>query len=259
MMRRLVVLASLIFAVAVNYGINAFGWGQSPAEFSRDSDQSLRVAGYAFSIWGPIFLGLIIYAMRQALPQTAESDLIRRMGWPSVLALMGIGWWTVAAALDAEVATIVLIFGSLSTLLIPLLRQARQIRALARFDRDRLMVVWPLAALAGWLTVASPVNLLTVATGNGDLPAFASPTLWALLAVVGIVVTTLAITAGLRTLAYPIPVVWGLVGAFVAEQVRNPVLAFGALGAAGLVLVGAVILTFGLRREVARADAPTHG
>lgn len=259
MMRRLVVLASLIFAVAVNYGINAFGWGQSPAEFSRDSDQSLRVAGYAFSIWGPIFLGLIIYAVRQALPQTAESDLIRRMGWPSVLALMGIGWWTVAAALDAEVATIVLIFGSLSTLLIPLLRQARQIRALARFDRDRLMVVWPLAALAGWLTVASPVNLLTVATGNGDLPAFASPTLWALLAVVGIVVTTLAVTAGLRTLAYPMPVVWGLVGAFVAEQVRNPVLAFGALGAAGLVLVGAVILTFGLKREIARADAPTHG
>ena len=259
MTRRLVVLAAVVFAVAVNYGINAFGWGQSPAEFSRDSDDSLRVAGYAFAIWGPIFLGLIVYAVRQALPQTGESDLIRRMGWPSVLALLGIGWWTVAAALDAEVATLVLIFGALSTLLIPLLRQAREIRALGLFDRDRLTVVWPLAALAGWLTVASPVNLLTVATGNGDLPAFASPTVWALLAVGGIVLTTLAVTARLRTLAYPMPVAWGLVGAFVAEQVRNPVLAFGALGAAGLVLVGAVILTFGLKRDVARVDAPTHG
>ena len=105
-------------------------------------------------------------------------------GWPSVLALLGIGWWIVAAAWDLEVATIVLIFGSLTVLLIPLLRKADAIRALSNKDRDRWMTVWPLAALAGWLTVAAPVNLLTVATGNGDLPAALPPTAWALIAVV---------------------------------------------------------------------------
>jgi hypothetical protein len=257
--RRLIVLAAALFAVAVNYGINAMGWGQSPAEFSRDSDENLRVATYAFSIWGPIFIGLLIYAIRQVLPQTGESDLIHRMGWPSALALLGIGWWTVAAAFDAEIATIVLIFGSLSVLLIPLLRDAGSIRALPRFDRDRLTVLWPLAALAGWLTVASPVNLLTVATGNGDLPTGAEGTVWAVVAVGLIALVGLAVTERLRTLAYPLPISWGLVGAFVAEQERNPTLAYAALAAAGVVLVGGVILALGLKRGVVRTDAASHG
>ncbi|HEV2082416.1 MAG TPA: hypothetical protein VGR32_08165 [Brevundimonas sp.] len=251
--RRLIVLATTLFAIAVNYGINAFGWGQSPAEFSADSDETLRVASYAFSIWGAIFLGLLIYAVRQVLPQTGESDLIRRMGWPSVLALLGVGWWTVAAAWDAEAATVVIIFATLAVLLVPLLRNAAGIRTLDRFARDRLTVVWPLAALAGWLTVAAPVNLLTVLTGNGDLPASPSPTVWALIAVGAVTLAALAVTERLRTLAYGLPIAWGLVGAFVAEQERNPTLAFSALGAAAVVLVGAVILTFGLKRGVERA------
>jgi hypothetical protein len=257
--RRLIVLAATLFAIAVNYGINALGWGQSPAEFSRDSDENLRVATYAFSIWGPIFLGLLIYAVRQVLPQTGESDLIRRMGWPSVLALLGIGWWTVAAAVDAEVVTIVLIFGALSVLLIPLIRNAGLIRGLGRFERDRMTVVWPLAALAGWLTVASPVNLLTVATGNGDLPAGVPAVVWSLLAVGGVTLLALWVTERTRTLAYPLPVSWGLVGVFVAEQERNPTLAFAALAAAGVVLVGVVILAFGLKRGVERDDATVPG
>ena len=233
--RRLVVLAAAVFA--------------------EDSGETLRVATYAFSIWGPIFIGLMIYAVRQVLPQTGESDLIRRLGWPSVLALLGIGWWTVAAAMDAEPATIILIFGSLLVLLIPLLSLAPVIRGLERFDRDRLTVVWPLAALAGWLTVASPVNLLTVLTGNGDLPAGLPPTGWALLAVGAVVLVCLAVSERLRTLAYPLPIAWGLVGAFVAEQERNPTLAYAALGAAAVVLIGGVIFAFGLRRDVARPPA----
>lgn len=256
--RRLIVLAATLFAIAVNYGINATGWGQSPAEFSQDSDENLRVASYAFSIWGVIFLGLLIYAVRQVLPQTGESDLIRRMGWPSVAALLGIGWWSVAAAFDAELATIILIFGSLIVLLVPLLRNATLIRGLDRFERDRMTVVWPLAALAGWLTVASPVNLLTVLTGNGDLPAGAPPVLWSLLAVGGVTLLALWVTERTRTLAYPLPISWGLVAVFVAEQERNPLLAFCALGAAGVVLVGAVILAMGLKRGVERGDT-AHG
>jgi hypothetical protein len=256
--RRLVVLAATLFAIIVNYGINAVGWGQSPAEFSQDSDENLRVASYAFSIWGLIFLGLLVYAIRQVLPQTGESEPIRRMGWPSVAALLGMGWWTVAAALDAELATILLIFGSLIVLLVPLLGNAALIRGLGRLDRDRTTVVWPLAALAGWLTVASPVNLLTVVTGNGDLPAGVDPVIWSLLAVGAVTLLGLWVTERTRTLAYPLPISWGLVAVFAAEQERNPLLAFGALGAAGVVLVGAVILAMGLRRGVERTDA-SHG
>jgi len=253
--RRLIVLAAAIFAVVIGYSQTVIGWGQTPAEFSADSDATLRVAGYAFSIWGVIYLWLLIYAVRQVLPNTGESPLIHRLGWPSSAALLGIGWWVVAAAFDRETATIVLIFGSLAVLLVPLLANAGAIQALARADRDRWMTVWPLTLLAGWLTVAAPVNLLTVLTGNGALPEALSPTLWAALAILLVAAAALGVTAKLRTLAYGLPVSWGLLGAFVAEQERNPLLAYVALGAAVCVLVGSVILTFRLRGGVERSSA----
>lgn len=252
MTRRLVVLAAAVFAVLVGQGQALLGWGQSAAEFSADSDATLKVAGFAFAIWGPIYLGLLIYAVRQVLPQTGESPLIHRFGWPSALAFLGIGWWIVAAAFDWETATIVLIFGSLIVLLIPLLTEAEAIRALPRADRDRWMTVWPLALLAGWLTVAAPLNLITVATGDGGLPEGLSPAVWAILAILVAAAVALAITWRIRTIAYALPVSWGLLGAFVAEQERNSALAFTALGAAAIVLVGAVVLTFRLRPGVER-------
>ena len=256
MTRRLIVLGAALFAVIVGQAQMALGWGQTAAEFSADSDATLKVAGYAFAIWGVIYLGLLIYAVRQVLPRTGESLLIHRFGWPSALAFAGIGLWIVAAALDAEVATIVLIFGSLAVLLIPLLQNAGAIRALPIRERDRWMVVWPLALLAGWLTVAAPLNLITVATGNGDLPAVLSPTVWAATAIVVVAVVALAVTQRVRTLAYAIPIAWGLLGAFVAEQPRNAALAYVALGAAVAVLVGAILLSLGLRQGVERRDAP---
>jgi|SRR6478672_1190396 len=254
MTRRVIVLAAAIFAIVVGQGQMALGWGQTAAEFAADSDATLKVAGYAFAIWGIIYLGLLVYAVRQVLPQTGESLLIHRLGWPSALAMAGIGLWIVAAALDAEMATVLLISGSLAVLLVPLLQNAGAIRALPVRDRDRWMTVWPLALLAGWLTVAAPLNLITVLTGNGDLPAALSPTVWAAIAIGVVVVVALAVTQRLRTVAYAIPVAWGLLGAFVAEQPRNAPLAYVALGAAVAVLVGAVLLTIGLRRGVERRE-----
>lgn len=253
MTRRIVVLGTAIFAIAVAQLQIGLHLGQSPAEFAADSDATLRVIGWAFAIWGVIYLGLFAYAVRQVLPNTGESELIHALGWPSVLAFVGIGLWIVAAALDWELLTIVLIFGALSVLLIPLLTQARRIRALSLADRDRWLTVWPLSLLAGWLTIAAPVNLITVATGNNDLPAGLSPTGWAVLAVALVAVVAVIVTWRLRTLAFALPIVWGLIGVFAGEQSRNGVLAFSAVIVAVVVLVAAVVLVLAQQRRVERA------
>ena len=244
--RRLLVLASALFAVVIGQAQVWMGWGQSPAEFAADSDATLRVAGFAFAIWGVIYAWLLVHAVRQAIPATPETPLLKALGWPSVAALLAIGWWVVAAAFDREIGTIVLIFGALLVLLIPLLARAAAIRALPRGDPDRWMTVWPLALLAGWLSIAAPVNLLTVVTGNGDLPTALPPTAWAILAVVIVAAVAVGVTARLRTPAFALPVAWGLIGVFSAEQPRNAVLAFTALGVALVVLIAAVILVFRL-------------
>jgi len=250
--RRLVVLAAAVFAVVVPVVQRLGGFGLSQAEFAADGNQTLQVAGYAFSIWGLLYLGQLIYAGRQALPQTGESVLINRLGWPSAVALFGIGMWIVAAALNLKAASVVIIFASLLALLVPLLVNAGTIRATGVMDRDRWFLIWPLAALAGWLTIAAPLNLITTATAFDALPAFLSPTAWAIVAIVVVILVVIEVTLYLRTMAYSLPIAWGLVGAFVAEQERNPVLGFTALGAAFLLFVAAVILVFGLKRGIER-------
>lgn len=254
--RRLVVLVSAVFAVLVAQAQILLGWGQSPEAFAADSDATLRVAGFAFSIWGVIYLGLLLYAVRQVLPATGESPLLGRLGWPSAAALLGIGGWIVAAAFDWEAATVVLIFGALLVLLVPLLASAGEIRALSRRNAERWTVAWPLALLAGWLSIAAPVNLLTVLTGNGDLPATPSPTVWAMAAVLVVAAVAASVTWVLRTPAFALPVAWGLLGVFTAEQERNGVLAGAAIVASAGLLIGGAVLTFRLRPPVERPIRP---
>jgi hypothetical protein len=255
MTRRMVVLAAAAFAIVVPVIQMATGFGLDQGEFAAQGDQTLRVAGYAFSIWGLIYIGILAYAVRQVLPQTGESDMIRRFAIPSIVAFVGIGAWIVAAAADARIATLVLIFASLIALLVPLVVHGGLIRALGKGDRDRWLVAWPLGLLAGWLTVAAPLNLITVLTAENALPRALGSTGWAMLAIVVVVALTLFVTARTRLLAYPLPVAWGLLGAFVAEQTRNPLLGFFALGAALLVLVVSLVLVFQLRPGVERPTA----
>ena len=191
-LRRILILIAAFAAPIVGYGQMALGLGQSPSEFSADGDQTLRVAGYAFSIWAVIYAWLIAYGVYQALPATSESDTARRLGWPSFAALTGIALWVIASAADWEWLTVVLIVGSLAAVLIPLLQ-------LPHDDpiKRRALIVWPLAMLAGWLTIASLVNLLTVLTSQGVLtPDTALPV--ALVAVIVAVVAALLVTARTR-------------------------------------------------------------
>lgn len=250
--RRMIVLLAALFAIAAPIIQNLAGLGLTQAEFAADGNTTLRVAGYAFSIWGLLYLGLLAYAVRQVLPQTGESTLINRLGWPSVVTLFGIGFWIIVAAMNLKAASVIIIFASLIALLVPLLVFGGTIQALGRFDRDRMLTVWPLAGLAGWLTVAAPLNLITTATAFDALPTALTPTGWAVAAVVVTALIAIGVTARLRTLAYPLPVAWGLLGAFVAEQPDNPALAFTALASAILVLLAGVLLTFRLRPGVER-------
>ncbi len=246
--RRYIVLAAALFAVVVPVVQALANLGLSQAEFAEDGNQTLRVAGYAFSIWSLLYFGLVAYAVRQVLPQTGESILVNRLGWPSAISFFGIGLWIVTAAMNLKAASVVVILISLTALLVPMVLVSRHIRETSLMDRGRILLIWPLAALAGWLTVATPLNIITVLTAADALPAVFTPTIWAIVFVAVTTLLTIGVSWALRTMAYPLPVAWGLVGAFVAHQDNNTVLSFAALGAAFVIVVFGVIFTFGLRR-----------
>jgi hypothetical protein len=109
-------------------------------------------AGYAFAIWGLIYLGSLALAVYQLLPGQRTRDVHRRTGW-----------WLAAAFLISAVW--VPIFGSgaiwLSQLVIMLLVAClamvtvRLTRNLAASTAERVLLRIPVTLYLGWATVAA--------------------------------------------------------------------------------------------------------
>lgn len=224
--RRLAVVLAVVVAIGIPSWQAISGFGQSASEFSSEGDSTLRVAGYAFSIWSIIYAGLAAYALRRLVRRSGKIEAA--LDWPLAAAALGCGLWIVAAALDQRWISVLVIFASAAAATTGLTRVSRAERAFTW--TDRLTAVWPIALLAGWLTIASAVNLLTVLTAEGVIPPEAR-----LVALAAVVVTALVAGAVLlltRSGVYAVPVIWGLVGAYVAERGDAEAVAWTALACA---------------------------
>lgn len=247
-LRTALVIAAALIAVAIPAAQALTQFGMTASEFSHQGDSTLRVAGYAFSIWGPLYFGMLAFALYQALTATPESPTLAAFAWPSIIAMTGCGLWIAAAALNAQWATVAIIAASALALVLALLRAPRDPSRAQYF-----FIVMPLSLLAGWLTIATAVNALTVLTMNGVITPDGGTQ--AALTGIGVAAAFAAIVAlRARNSAYLLPVIWGLAGAYVIESQRNADVAIGVVIALALLaLIALVIVT---RQLVAKRGKP---
>lgn len=235
--RTVVVLLAVLIAVFANPLLELVGSGMSASNFERDGDTTLRAAGWAFAIWGVIYLALIAYGIWQILPATRESPELKAAAWPSVFANLGCAAWLVAAGEDAKLATVVIIALSAAAAVWAVLA-ARRARGELWPEGHRLLF-WPLGLLAGWLTIATALNLLTVLTAWGAIAPEAAQ-MWALGGIAAVLLVGGLVLARLRHAAYGLPIAWGLIGVWAAERGDQPTVAWVALGASVLVLAASL-------------------
>ncbi len=218
----LTLLGALAFAVSpfLSSGFNGFAPDQFPVP---QDNPPVQPAGYAFSIWGLIYLWLIAGAVFGIKDRATDPDW-EPMRPALILSLVIGASWIPVAQLSPVWAT-VLIWAMLGTAVAALLRAG---------VADHVWLRAPIALYAGWLTAASCVALGLLLAGYGYVDA-------QIAAYVGIglaLVVGLAVQA-LRpdTPAYPAAVIWALVGVLVTnlEPVNLPVL---ALVVTGIALLG---------------------
>jgi hypothetical protein len=148
--------------------------------------------------------------------------------------MTGCGLWLIAALYDVKLATMVIIIGAAASLCFHLAR-----RYPVQHRIEFWLVAAPLSMLAGWLTVASAINTLTVLTGWGIIDAGSAP-IWAAGGVVAVVLVGLGIAAVSKNWIYPLPIAWGLAAVWVAEQTDRPIVALLAVGGAALLALAAI-------------------
>ena len=80
--RQIAVITTIIATITINVLANALPInGLNTGEISNRFDVYFVPAGYVFSIWGVIYLGLIAFAIFQALPSQRENSRLQATGW----------------------------------------------------------------------------------------------------------------------------------------------------------------------------------
>lgn len=183
-------------------------------------DPPVQPAGYAFALWGLIYLGLVAMAGYGLFRRDTAPDWDRTR-WPLFISLaVGASWISVANI--APVMATILIFVMLGGALLALSRAPK---------RDQWWFAIPVGLYAGWLSAASFVALGTVAMGYG----LVSPALGSWIALALALALAAAVTARGSVLSYPAAVAWALVGIVVANLAGNTIFALAAaLGALAL-------------------------
>ena len=203
--RQFTIIIATFITIVVNL-FSSFITGKSVAAISDKFPVPVTPAGWAFSVWGIIYTGLIAYTIYQALPAQRSNPRLRRIGyWYLLGCVANIAWlflWVNEQITLSLVAMVVLLLS-----LIILYLRADMNRT--NIDRaERWCVNIPFGIYMGWITVATIVNVTVVLFNLGWNGLGISPETWtALLLVVG---TVIALCVGITRvdIAYTATVVW---------------------------------------------------
>ena len=257
-----VIAATCFMLVAAVIGAGVLGG--TPVQDLQDGALSsdatyLAPASPAFSIWTVVYIGLVAYAVWQALPAQRADDRQRRLGWLIALSEVLNGLWLVAAQFLTLPLTVLVIALLLVTLCVIFVRM---VRVPGRGWVDRLLVDGVNGLHLGWVTLATVAN--TTAWLSRTVPEewADAAEIWgtAVLVVVAVVGMGLAGTAGGR-LAPALALSWGLswlaVGRL-ADEPPSTVIGIVAILVAALILLTAVIRRVRTVQRTPAASVPAR-
>jgi hypothetical protein len=230
--RQMLVAAAALF----NVGFNALAgsgvlFGTTTGSVSDTVETGVTPAGWAFSIWGVIFLGVLLFAGYQALPRArgARYDVL---AVPFILANLLNGLWQVPWLSRRFGLAAVVIVGILACLIWLYVRLDR----LGMTTLERWVLGVPTSLFLAWLCVATALNItVALAAAGWEGSAIWPPML--VFAIVGITATLLSRTGDV---AFACVLVWAF-AAIYSANVPSP-----GEAPALTVALGAGVLTFAL-------------
>ncbi len=188
--------------------------GQPTGDVSDRFPTLFTPAGYVFSIWGVIYIGLIAFAIYQARSTPEADRVVQRIGpWFAINAILNAAWlffwgyelfWISVAVMLGILGTLIVIYERLGI--------GRTETTLG----ERWLVRVPFSIYLGWISVATIANVSValVASGfYGYLPGnILGPQYWFVLMVTIATVLGLLSAFWRRDAAFALVFVWAFAG-----------------------------------------------
>jgi hypothetical protein len=252
-LRRVLVVFAVLAVIGVNFAANALPInGLRTGEISDRFDILFVPAGYVFSIWGLIYLGLLGFAVYQALPAQASNPRLERVAVPFLFsAAANIAWIFLWHHLQFPLTLVAMV-----TLLLSLVFVYLRLRRTS--ERVGAAEVWlarvPFSIYLGWISVATIANVSQVLSFIGWSGWGLSEVAWAIVMLVVGIALAGVMAVKERDPAYVLVFVWAYAGIAVA-QAHESAVASAAWGGTAVAALLAVLATVLRLRGASRRDA----
>lgn len=183
----------------------------SQAEVSAMYPTKITPAGFTFSIWGIIYILLFIslFYMLFKHKEASSEEAIDTIGYLFVVSSLANILWTVSFSyLKLATSSFLIMILLLSLVLI-----------LKRFSRRKVGGLYAITfgLYAGWVTIASVVNIAATLVQKG-FPGFGiSENIWAALILSIAFILVILMSVSLKNIMIPLPVAWAYFGIFKAH------------------------------------------
>ncbi len=227
--------------------------GIATDEVSAMYPSAFTPAGYVFSIWSVIYLGLLVYAISQATPRLRSRPAVARIAWPFVLSsALNAVWLYTWHWLMIELSVLVMALLLLSLIVIYVRLRPRGVDPT---PAERWAVRLPFSIYLGWISVATIANASGALKATGwDGLGLADPT-WAAIMIGVATLLGIVMLARHRDVGFTMVLAWAFVGIAVAQR-PEPLLPAVALGAALLLMLVALAFV-GPARPARRVGVPS--
>ena len=238
LLRQITVILSVAATIVINILANTLPLnGLNTGEISDQFQVFFVPAGYVFSIWGLIYIGLIAYSVFQALPSQRENPRLRSTGY--LVAFSGLAniAWIFLWHYEQFPLTLVAMFTLLVTLIAIYLRLGTGITQVSTVEKWTVQI--PFSIYLGWITVATAANITDVLYFLNWDGFGISPEVWFLVVLAAVIVISGLASLTRRDTAYNLVILWALVGISVKHSSITLVMVASLVSA---VIVAAILI-----------------
>jgi hypothetical protein len=233
MSKKILVVIALIATIVVNVLSNSLPFnGITAPEIADLFDVYFIPAGYVFSIWGIIYLGLIAYALFQFLPSQRDNSRLNQ-----------IAWWFVLSSVANSVWLFLWHYGyfglsnfAMLTLLVSLISIYLRLSdsRITASSGERWLVHLPFSIYLGWITVATIANVTAYLDFIDWDGLGIAPETWTFIMLFVAVAVAGMMAFSQKDIAYLLVLIWAFVG-IAAEQSDTAQIANGSYIATAIV------------------------
>ncbi len=226
------VVATTLLTLTMNYLANGLPInGQTSAIVSAKFPTYFTPAGFAFSIWGIIYIGLIAFTIYQALASQIDNPRIAKIRkWAMLNGLCNASWLPLFHYEYMALSVVVMLALLYTLIQINLILNNEKTR-----DRDEKWAVdVPFSIYWGWICVATVANVSIFFTTTSWFGFGIAPQAWAVIMI--LVATLIACLTywKIPSIAYILVFIWAFYAIF-KMQAQTAIVATTALIAIGLI------------------------